>query len=246
MTGFPLSQQRRLLDVQELDTRADTLDQRWRTHPAVQALAELTARGDEVGSDLEPAEQGVADARARVRDAEREAEQIRAHQVRDQKRLDAGTVSSPRELESLQHEIATLAQKLDGVETVELEAMEDLDGAESRLAEVRASIATIAASRAQHDEELTSARAAIDAERETVAAKRTSLVAELPDELVARYERSRVQHGGVGVGALRHGRCEGCRLVLTPADRARLSAAAEDELLQCEECGRLLVRVEDV
>lgn len=75
--------------------------------------------------------------------------------------------------------------------------------------------------------------------------ERAAIVADLPDDLVARYERSRAQHGGVGVGELRHGRCEGCRLALTPADKARLSAAAEDELLRCEECGRLLVRGED-
>jgi predicted nucleic acid-binding Zn-ribbon protein len=245
MTGFPLAQQRRLLDIQELDTRADVLDQRWRAHPGVEALRELTARSHEAEADLEPAEQGVADGRARVRDAEREAEQIRAHQARDQKRLDAGTVSSPRELQSLQHEIATLQQKLDDVETRELEAMEELDGAELGLAQVRASLATIASSREEHEHELTSARVAIDADREAVAAERASIVAELPDGLVERYERSRANHGGVGVGALRHGRCEGCRLALTPADRARLSAAPEDELVQCEECGRLLVRVED-
>jgi predicted nucleic acid-binding Zn-ribbon protein len=48
-----------------------------------------------------------------------------------------------------------------------------------------------------------------------------------------------------GVAALRHGRCEGCRLNLTPAALGAAREAPEDALLTCEECGRLLVRVEE-
>ena len=37
------------------------------------------------------------------------------------------------------------------------------------------------------------------------------------------------------------GRCEGCRLELPPTEVAALKAAAEDEVLRCEECRCVLV-----
>lgn len=244
MTGFPPDAQRRLLDVQAADARLDLLEQRWRSHPAVAALQALDTAEAEVAAQAAVHAEAAEQARAEVRAAEREAEQVRAHQQRDRKRLDAGTVSSPRELEGLQHEIATLQHKLDGIEDVELEAMERLEEAEHALAESTAAQDELAASRAAHLAELDEVRAAIDTERAEVRADRAALVAGLPPDLVARYERSRAKHGGVGVAALRQGRCEGCRLSLTPVDLAKARAAPDDALLTCEECGRLLVRVE--
>lgn len=245
MSGFPPEQQRRLLDLQALDSRSDQLDRAFREHPAVAAIDRLNAQADELAVQMTAAEQAVDDAAGRLRAAEREAEDITRRQQKDQIRLDAGSVSSPRELESLQHEIATLQAKLDEVETTELEAMEELDSVQAQVSTLREQGTQVEAARAEQQTELEQARSAIDAERESLASQRAEVVAELDDDLLRRYERSRAQHGGVGVGALRHGRCEGCRLSLTPVDLARVAASAPDDLLRCEECGRLLVRVDD-
>lgn len=245
MSGFPADEQRRLLDLQALDSRADVLDQQWRGHRAVRALVELSERAAALEEQKAGAEAAVAEIRGRVRSAEREADDIRAKQAKDQKRLDAGTVSSPRELESLQHEIATLQSRLDGVETTELEAMEEADEADSALAEVVGALEAVTDESGRHEAELAEVRAGIDAEREALAADRAQVLADISDALLKQYERARSHHAGVGVGALRHGRCDGCRLTVNPADLARFSSAPPDELLRCEECGRLLVRVED-
>ena len=245
MSGFPPEQQRRLLDLQGIDSRSDVLDQQWRNHPAVQALADLDWRTASLTDALATAQQAVDEATSRVRTSEREADDIKRRQAKDQARLDAGNVSSPRELEQLQHEIATLQAKLDDVETDELEAMEELDTAQERADSVRSDLEEVTVERQQREAELASARAEIEVEREALTADRGEVLADLDDALVARYERARAQHGGVGVGALRHGQCEGCRLSLTPADLARVRAAPPEELLFCEECGRLLVRVDD-
>lgn len=245
MTGFPAEEQRRLLDLQALDSRADVLDQQWRGHPSVQALVELSARASDLEQRKAAAEEVVDEVRRRVRAAERDAETIRAKQAKDQKRLDEGAVSSPRELQSLQHEIATLQARLDDVETTELEAMEEADTAEAELSEVVAALASVTDDSARHEDRLAQARAAIDAEREALAADRSEVLADISEGLLKHYERARSHHAGVGVGALRHGRCDGCRLTMTPSDLARFSSADPEELLRCEECGRLLVRVEE-
>ena len=63
-----------------------------------------------------------------------------------------------------------------------------------------------------------------------------------PTDLLALYEKLRARTGGVGAAALRQRRCEGCRLELNSAELRPAARAAADEVLRCEECGRILVR----
>ena len=48
--------------------------------------------------------------------------------------------------------------------------------------------------------------------------------------------------GGVAAAELRQRRCTGCQLEINAADLRAFSAAPEDEVLRCEECGRILIR----
>ena len=50
---------------------------------------------------------------------------------------------------------------------------------------------------------------------------------------------------GVGAAALLRRRCQGCHLELSGADLMAVREAADDEVLRCEECGRILVRTDD-
>jgi predicted nucleic acid-binding Zn-ribbon protein len=49
----------------------------------------------------------------------------------------------------------------------------------------------------------------------------------------------------VGAAALLRRRCQGCHLELSGADLMAAREAADDEVLRCEECGRILVRTDD-
>jgi predicted nucleic acid-binding Zn-ribbon protein len=64
----------------------------------------------------------------------------------------------------------------------------------------------------------------------------------LDADLVALYERQRTR-GGAGAGALQGRRCGACRIEIDKGELARISAAAEDEVLRCPECGAILLRV---
>jgi uncharacterized protein len=71
--------------------------------------------------------------------------------------------------------------------------------------------------------------------------QRAAIAAEVPDDLLALYERLRDSHG-VAAAALRGGRCEGCHLTLNTVDLNKIRASAPDEVIRCEECRRILVR----
>ena len=66
--------------------------------------------------------------------------------------------------------------------------------------------------------------------------------ADLPADLLAVYEKVRAVSGGVGAAALKHRRCEGCRLELLGGELRAAQAAPPDEVLRCENCRRILVR----
>jgi predicted nucleic acid-binding Zn-ribbon protein len=60
--------------------------------------------------------------------------------------------------------------------------------------------------------------------------------------LVTLYERQRAR-GGAGAGQLQGRRCGACRIEIDKGELARISAAAEDDVLRCPECGAILLRV---
>ena len=174
--------------------------------------------------------------------AEGDVDQVRARAERDQKRLDAGQVSSPKELESLQHEIATLAKRQGDLEEIVLDVMERLESAQSRAAE----LSTQREAAEGRVTELTASRdtatGEIDAEIGQLQAQRTTQAGSLDAGLLALYEKIREQQGGVGAAELRQRRCGGCRLELNNIEIQRLRDLDPDEVSRCEECRRILVR----
>lgn len=237
--------QLRLLEVQRLDARLDQLAHRRMTLPELAEIRELSAEQAELHDRTVAAETEESDVSRELAKAEADVEQVRTRASRDQQRLDVGQVSSPRELENLQHEIASLAKRQQDLEEVELEVMQ-------RLEDVQALLGSLAAQRATVEESLAAAGgrrdaqfAAIDAETAELAGQRSALVPDVPEALLALYEKLRATGGGVGAAELRQRRCQGCRLELNTTDVNRIRAAAPDEVLRCEECGRILVRTAD-
>jgi predicted nucleic acid-binding Zn-ribbon protein len=187
----------------------------------------------------------VDDLEADQRKADADVEQVKARRQRDRQRMDAGLVSSPKDLQSMQHELVSLERRIRDLEDAELEVMEQLEQAQADLADVRARQAD-AAKRA---ESLGTARAersaALTAELDAVVGERGARAAELPADLLALYDRLRAQKGGVGAAALRARRCLGCSLEVNAAELGAIRAASPDEVLRCEECGRILVRTSE-
>lgn len=70
--------------------------------------------------------------------------------------------------------------------------------------------------------------------------ERESIVASIPESLLAQYEQSSKKHGGVGVARLENGTCTGCGVQLQPSQVDALRAQSED-VATCPVCGRMLV-----
>ena len=234
--------QLRLLDVQALDARIDQLAHRRATLPEHAALQDLEKALSELADNLVAAETEESDISRELRKAEGDVDQVRARAVRDQQRLDAGQVGSPKELEGLQHEIATLARRQSDLEDVVLEIMERLESVQERHSELSAQRAESEAKVAELTASRNTTTAQIDAEVGDLQAQRDTQASGLDAELVALYEKIRGQQAGIGAAELKQRRCTGCRLELNNVEIARLRSADDDEVLRCEECRRILVR----
>ncbi len=173
--------------------------------------------------------------------AESDVDAVRVRAERDQKRLDSGQVSSPKDLSNLQSEIASLHRRQADLEDVVLEIMERREAADAQVARLTAERAEIGSGLSTLEEKRDVALGALDKESEEAKGKRGGIIADIPADLLALYEKLRGQYT-VGAAMLQGGRCQGCKVSLSIADLNRIRAAAADEVVRCEECRRILVR----
>jgi len=235
----------RLLDLQEVDAELDRLNHRMRTLPEHEQVQRLDARLTELRDRLAVVETELRDLEREQRKAERDVEQVRVRAERDTRRLESGQVSSPKELESLQSEIASLARRQSELEDIVLEVMERQENAEARRAELEREVAEAEAERESADNRRSESVLRIRDELDSAAQRRARVAGEIPADLLGLYEKLREQNAGVGAAALRYGRCEGCKLELSTAELRELRTAEPDEVTRCENCRRILVRVPD-
>ncbi|ROT31395.1 zinc ribbon domain-containing protein [Micromonospora sp. HM5-17] len=233
--------QRRLLDLQAIDTGLAQLAHRRRTLPEYAELESLARELSALEDERIRAQVAVDDLDRDISRLERDVEQVRLRKERDEARLTAGS-GPARELEALQHELVSLNRRQSELEDAQLELMEQRETAQGVLDGIQERIAAARQRRAEAEERRDRALAEIAKEEEFKTRARQPLAADLPADLVALYDRIREASGGLGAALLTGGRCGGCRLELSGADRARIRAAAPDEVVRCEECRRIMVR----
>lgn len=237
--------QLRLLEIADLDTELGRLGHRRRTLPETAELAQLGERSAKVRDAITIADTNLADLDRDLARAEKDVEQVRVRIEKDNQRLDAGQVSNARELESLQNEVASLKRRQNDLEEVVLELMERREAAQTLRDGAAAEGGTVSADEAA----VTARRDASLAEIEEQAAKatvaRAAVVADVPAELLALYDKISASTGGRGAALLRRGQCDGCRETLSTAELNEVRAAAPDEVVRHEECSRILIRTAD-
>jgi len=156
--------------------------------------------------------------------------------------MDSGAVTNPKDLESLQSEIASLARRQGDLEDVVLEVMERHEAAQERAAELAQRVESVQAKAQDAAARRDVALEGIDTEAETVRKERQEAAGSIPADLLKLYEKIREQQGGVGAARLFQRRCEGCQLELNITEVNDVRGAPEDEVLRCENCRRILVR----
>ncbi|MBC3991740.1 hypothetical protein H8N00_23220 [Streptomyces sp. AC563] len=232
----------RLLDVQALDVRLSQLAHKRASLPEHAEIETLNADLTQLRDLLVAAQTEESDTAREQTKAEQDVDQVRQRAARDQKRLDSGAVTSPKDLENLQSEIASLARRQGTLEDVVLEIMERRESAQARAAELTGQVAAVEAKTVDATARRDAATEGLDAEIATATKEREVVAGSIPADLLKLYEKLRTQQGGVGAARLYQRRCEGCRLELNITEINEVKAAKPDEVVRCENCRRILVR----
>jgi predicted nucleic acid-binding Zn-ribbon protein len=183
----------------------------------------------------------LEDLDAQVVKFESEIDAVRQREDRDRSLLAAGSVDA-RQLTELQHELETLERRQASLEDSLLEVMERREELQGQQAAELAQIDELQTNLSEAQRACDAMRTEIDQLRHQSVSRRDELVSELDADLVALYERQR-SRGGPGAGLLQGRRCGACRIEIDKGELARISAAAEDDVLRCPECGAILLRV---
>ena len=233
--------QRRLLDLADLDARIRQADQARRTPPQAARVQELLARRQELSQELSTRLGVRDDLSAELGRIESDVAVVDARAARDAERLTS--VTSPKDAQGLEHEIESLARRKSDLEDAELEVMERLEAAEAAVAEQEALISATNDEGARLSAEAKAVVAEATGLSEAATRDRAAVAASLPEALVALYDRLATRSAGAAL--LRRQTCEGCHMVLSGTDLHAIRAAAEDAVVTCAECECILVRTEE-
>lgn len=231
-----------ILEIQALDLRLRQLKHRLANHPLLEELAvtkqEVTGLASEV-SAIEARKHGLE------RDLKRLSDEVATLEVKRQDietKLYDGSVTASGDLLAMQGEGASLLSRQQGLEDQELEIMEEMEGVGADLAEAGSRLTALAENRDDIEQRLADATVELESEMAAVAEDRARQVEPANPALLATYERLASELDGVAVARFVDGRCDGCHMQLSAMAADQLNRASDDEAVNCEECGRLLVR----
>jgi predicted nucleic acid-binding Zn-ribbon protein len=231
-----------LLEVQEHDTTVRQLEHRLETLREQKALNECEAAIKATGADLEVARAERLEIATGVSRLDKEVESLQGRVQEVEQLLHSGAIAAPKELKALPDEIASHQRRQRMLEDDELELMERAEPLDAGIAELEEREEQLEERALELTAELAEATATIDSELTTTRAARADLAGSLPDDLLATYDRLCDQLAGVAVARLTGGTCGGCHLGLSAVEVDRIKKQPADAIINCEECGRILVR----
>jgi predicted nucleic acid-binding Zn-ribbon protein len=154
----------------------------------------------------------------------------------------SGTVSSPKELQSMQADIDMLRRRARELEDEELEVLVRREELDAEVAELEAALAGVTAEIEALKTAIADQEREIDAELAAEEAARAALAPGIPEGTLRLYEQIRTGNRGVGAARLVGMNCQACHLSLPATEVDRIRHLPADELVRCEHCGAILVR----
>jgi predicted nucleic acid-binding Zn-ribbon protein len=230
----------RLMDLQVLDRRLQELEEslatvagrveqlREETHKSETELQKLTEEEQQSGSSRKRIEKDLAEGEARIRN----------------KRMRLNLVRTDKELQALTHEIDSLREHNQQLESELLTLMEPGDTRANRIKELgelvakgRAELAAAEKEIAGQVEEL---KGAIAAQR----SERGELARQIDASLRARYDMIFSRRQGIAVAVVKpinkDGKCSGCQRLLPPQMYNEILRKEDYKIHFCPSCQRIL------
>ncbi|MHB8328314.1 MAG: zinc ribbon domain-containing protein [Acidimicrobiales bacterium] len=231
-----------LLELQDHDTRIGQLRHRLATLPDKVELAAVQARLADLDARMATVRAERDQHGARQAGLEQQIEASKARKGELEQRMYGGQVTAARDLQAMDEEVRHLVRHIAELEDRELEVMEVIEPLDGDLHVAAAEHESLDAEGRRLRAAIAVAQSGLDAEIAAELAGRDAVAADIPSDLLARYEKLRAKLGGTGAARLTGGSCSGCHLVLPAMEVDRIKKAPPDAVVSCDNCGRILVR----
>jgi predicted nucleic acid-binding Zn-ribbon protein len=188
-------------------------------------------------------EEKVAAARAaqeaaagKLHESDRAREDHRTKLRSRERELMSGRIRNPTELMQMSEEVQHMKARFADEEEAELRLMEDAEIADDNMREATAELDAARAQAAAEAPGLESDLSGFRSELAEVEAEKEQVWAEVPPAARTAFTRQRVHPA---VAEVRNNQCTACRVTVTSRGMQMLRQG--DEIVHCENCGRILV-----
>ena len=205
------------------------------------SLGDGSAKKQQVGTvnqEVERVNKLLHEASTEMQDKDLSLKSVETKQKTFKDKLYGGSVTIPKELESMEKEIEMLGRQKGKLEEGILELMDIVEERKSTLADAQTALkqqeeelAAILEKRAQDEASLTTKIKELSVEREKA-------LPAVDAVLLKRYEAMRAHLGGIVVSKVEGDRCSVCHTNIMSGVMRELKT--EKDILNCENCGRIL------
>jgi predicted nucleic acid-binding Zn-ribbon protein len=222
-----------LLQYQRLVDRERVLrDNIERIESLLQANPEVVRLEEKV----EAARAAQEAAAGKLHESDRAREDHRTKLRSRERELMSGRIRNPTELMQMSEEVQHMKARFADEEEAELRLMEDAEIADDSMREATAELDAARAQAAAEAPALESDLSGFRAELAEVEAEKEHVWAEVPAAARTAFTRQRVHPA---VAEVRNNQCTACRVTVTSRGMQMLRQG--DEIVHCENCGRILV-----
>jgi len=224
-----------LYRLQQIDSRLGQVTTRL---SAIRSQLENNAELNAARQQLEAVQQDQHEAEKALKNAEYEAANQRVKLEQVESSLYSGKIQSPKELQDLQNEIASLKRRLGALEDTQLEAMMGVEAALAKLGMAQKELEITQGKIISENATLQTEQSTLQKEADNLNAQRLAVLPAINAETLGLYDSLRQKRSGLAVSVVLENSCNTCGASLTPgyAQSVRTSA----QLVHCPMCGRIL------
>ena len=142
------------------------------------------------------------------------------------------------EFQAMGHEIERYENEIKKIEDQELELMIQADKVKAELVEEEKKARVTKESISRQLVDLDEKSKTLESRLQELTNERADLAAKIDEDLLDRFERLFESKGDAAIVALEHNVCTGCHMKVTTA--TIMHAKAGKEIVNCEQCGRIL------
>ena len=231
-----------LWELQELDLSIKDLQAKIEAAPELSGVDEAKEQLESLESDHAEQESILKADRKKLRQMELEEQSITEQRKELSDSMYGGKVTSVKELEQMQRKVDILAENKNKLEENILNLMELIETQETHLKELEQTISRVRQDLSEKETRLQKELEAYRGELEQLQAKRDQLAEKIDKKYLDKYTMLAQKHHGKALARVAGDICGGCRVFISSGLRGHLYNP--EAMVYCENCGRLLVKLD--